>query len=269
MNYRPPGKAHYGGIVERVIGTFMQQVHNLPGTTFSNPTQKGDYNSEKNAVLTMNELERWLALAVSHYHGSLHQGLKQTPLATWEEGVSRIGKLHIIHQPHAFLIDFLPVLRRKIGRCGFLIDHIAYYSDALKSWIANRAKLDKFIIRRNPLDLSRIWVLSPDKKQYLEVPYRILSRPGLTLWEHKQAMLQLREKGRKQIDESLLFETIKQMRKITQLATVSTRKAKRNEQRLAQIKHLPLLPQKTDEEIAAPADSNLPSAKPFEQIEEW
>lgn len=40
LNYRPPGKTHYGGIVERVIGTMMQRIHELPGTTFSNPSQK-------------------------------------------------------------------------------------------------------------------------------------------------------------------------------------------------------------------------------------
>jgi putative transposase len=35
------GQPHYGGIVERVIGTMMQLVHELPGTTFSNPAQRG------------------------------------------------------------------------------------------------------------------------------------------------------------------------------------------------------------------------------------
>ena len=38
-DYRPPGRPHYGGIVERVIGTAMRRVHELPGTTFSNPAR--------------------------------------------------------------------------------------------------------------------------------------------------------------------------------------------------------------------------------------
>ncbi|WP_442978155.1 integrase catalytic domain-containing protein [Rhodococcoides yunnanense] len=41
LGYCPPGRTHYGGIVERIIGTVMTQVHDLPGTTFSNPTQRG------------------------------------------------------------------------------------------------------------------------------------------------------------------------------------------------------------------------------------
>ena len=40
INYRPIGEPHYGGIVERVIGTFMQLTHQLPGTTFSNIFEK-------------------------------------------------------------------------------------------------------------------------------------------------------------------------------------------------------------------------------------
>ncbi len=72
LRYRPPGQPHYGGIVERVIGTMMKTVHELPGTTFSNPQERGGYDSEKTAALTLRELERWLVLAIASYHGSIH-----------------------------------------------------------------------------------------------------------------------------------------------------------------------------------------------------
>lgn len=57
LDYRPLGQPQYGGIIERVIGTAMQEIHELPGTTFSNPVQRGSYDSEKKASLTMTELE--------------------------------------------------------------------------------------------------------------------------------------------------------------------------------------------------------------------
>ncbi|EIX1764644.1 hypothetical protein MJ718_004253, partial [Cronobacter sakazakii] len=45
--------------MERIIGTAMQMIHDeLPGTTFSNPDQRGDYDSENKAALTLRELER-------------------------------------------------------------------------------------------------------------------------------------------------------------------------------------------------------------------
>lgn len=270
LNYRPPGKTHYGGIVERVIGTLMQQIHALPGTTFSNPAQKGEYDSEAKAALTLNELERWLILAINHYHGTLHRGVKQTPAIRWKEGISHMGNVPTVSHPGAFLIDFLPVVRRNVGRIGFVIDHISYYSDVLKSWIANRHKLQKFIIRRNPLDLSRIWVLEPEGNQYVEIPYRIISHPALTLWEHRQAMDQLRAKGRAQIDETMLFNMVSQMREITQNAKSTTRKVRRNQQRLNQLSQSPMTQSKSKQNIELPIDTtDTDFARPFDQIEEW
>lgn len=269
LEYRPLGKTHYGGIIERVIGTLMQKIHELPGTTFANPSQKGDYDSEAKAALTLNELERWLALAISHYHGTIHHGLNQTPASRWSEGIARFSNVPTITKPRAFLVDFLPVLRRQINRTGFLVDHIAYYSDVLKPWIANRNQLQKFIIRRNPLDLSRIWVLDPESKQYIEIPYRIISRPSLTLWEHKQAMNRLRAKGRSQVDETMLFATIAQMREITKTAQSNTRAARRNQQRLSQMTQLPFAQEKMNFKIEPPVEISTEMARPFDQIEEW
>ncbi len=76
LDYRPLGQPHYGGIVERITSTVMKMIHNeLPRTTFSNSEQHGEYVSEKMAALMLRELERWLALAVGTYHGSVHNGL--------------------------------------------------------------------------------------------------------------------------------------------------------------------------------------------------
>lgn len=56
----------------------------------------------------------------------------------------------------AFLVDFLPVIRRTLSRAGFVIDHVGYFSNALKPWIARRDRLDRFVLRRDPRDISRI-----------------------------------------------------------------------------------------------------------------
>ena len=65
LEYRPAGRPHFGGIVERVIGTAMCKVHELPGSTFSNPEQRGDYDADGKAAFTLRELERFLVLAVA------------------------------------------------------------------------------------------------------------------------------------------------------------------------------------------------------------
>ncbi|WP_039907585.1 hypothetical protein [Candidatus Regiella insecticola] len=84
------------------------------------------------ATLTLRELERWLTLAVGTYHGSIHSSLLQTPAACWAEAVVCVGVPSIITHVTAFLVDFLPVIRRILTRTGFVIDYIHYYADALK-----------------------------------------------------------------------------------------------------------------------------------------
>lgn len=265
LDYRPLGQAHFGGIIERVIGTAMKMAHELPGTTFSNTQERGKYDSEARAIFTLSELEQWLALAICTYHESVHKTLSETPSACWKRLTERI-KPKTVKNERAFLIDFLPVIRRSISRTGFVIDHISYYADVLKPWIARRQNLDKFLIRRDPRDLSRVWVLEPDSHQYLELPYRSISNPAVTLWEHKKAIEKLRERGRAQIDESELFRMIALMRKIEETAAKETKRARRDKVRRG---HLADLPKPV---LQAPPDrpsSEVRQVKPFSDIEEW
>jgi len=43
-DYRPGGQPHFGGIIERVIGTAMKRAHELPGTTFPTSRIEDDIN---------------------------------------------------------------------------------------------------------------------------------------------------------------------------------------------------------------------------------
>ena len=278
LAYRPPGRPHYGGIVERVIGTLMEMVHELPGTTFSNPAQRGDYDSETKAVLTVAELEKWLALAVASYHGRVHGTTGQTPQARWVAGNAETPAVTVANES-AFLVDFLPVFRRRLTRTGFVIDHVHYFSDALKPWIARRDRLDRFVIRRDPRDISRIWVLDPEGETYLSVPYRTLSRPAMSVWEHRAALERLRHEGRAQVDEQALFRMVEQMRAITVTARSSTRKARRDAERrdkagAATRSRAAPAASVPPEDLPATAlepgsASPVGSAAPFEVIEQW
>lgn len=273
LAYRPPGRPHYGGIVERVIGTTMRQMHELPGTTFSNPVERGRYNSEKMAALTLAELERWLVLAVSGYHSSLHSSLGQTPAGQWAAGVTATGAPFVTANQTAFLVDFLPVFRRTLTRTGFVIDHVHYFANALKPWIARRDSLGSFIVRRDPRDISRVWVLEPEGHHYVEVPYRSISNPAVSVWEHRQALARLRERGVAQVDEAALFRTIEQMREVTETAARTTKRVRRETERR---KHAgDAHPANRAVTIPAPPDAATDAdptgvpIQPFEQIEEW
>jgi len=278
LAYRPPGRPHYGGIVERVIGTAMQQVHELPGTTFSNPVERGRYDSDRMAMLTLHELEKWLTLAVANYHGSIHRTLGQTPAGRWAEGVEVTGVPAVASNPTAFLVDFLPVVRRTLTRTGFVIDHVHYFSNALKPWISRRDTLDPFLIRRDPRDISRIWVLEPDGLLYMEVPYRTMENPAVSLWEQKHALARLRDRGIAQVDEAVLFRMIEQMREIASTASKTTKRMRRDAERrnttIAAAKNRALRPgavlppESSDDREPGMEPATAPVAR-FDQIEQW
>ncbi|WP_434094493.1 Mu transposase C-terminal domain-containing protein [Nonomuraea dietziae] len=271
LTYRPKGMPHFGGIIERLIGTMMQMVHELPGTTFSNPAERGNYDSQATAVLTVTELNRWLALAVAAYHGQVHGTLGQTPAGRWAEGLAAGDRPATVTSETAFLVDFLPVIRRTLRRTGFTIDHVHYYSDALKPWIARRDGLEKFVLRRDPRDISRIWVLDPNGHTYLPVPYRTLSRPPISVWEQRAAIARLRQDGRAQVDENALFAMVEQMRQITETAAAKTRRARREVERRSATpapraaSPAPLPP--TSPPVEGCVDDE--PVRPFEVIEQW
>jgi putative transposase len=272
LSYRPLGRPHYGGIIERIIGTVMGWVHELPGTTFSNPTERGAYDSDKQAALTMGELTRWLALAVSSYHGTVHSTLRQTPAGRWADGVARCGTPPVVADRTAFLVDFLPVIRRKLTRIGFVVDHVHYFADVLKPWIARRDQLGKFIIRRDPRGISRIWVLDPDGDAYVPVPYRNVTHPAVSVWEHRQALDQLKQRGIQQVYEQALFGMIDQMRRIAEEATKTTRRTRRAAERRRHSPDSTTLRQRPGPPPDPPeADGDLTAAPApwFAEIEQW
>ncbi len=254
IEYRPVRTPHYGAHIERLIGTMMGKVHLLPGTTFSDVGDRGDYDSEKNAVMTMDELECWLVHEITGvYHREVHSALGTTPLAAWERGIAGDatslgrGKPIAAPDPHRFLIDFLPIERRLIRREGISLHSISYWSDVLRGWIGMP---ERMVVRYDPRDLSRIYLLGPDGRYY-DIPYRDLGRPPVTLWEQRLALKRLREEGHSHVDESAIFRTIETLRKIADEAVRTTKTIRRQQER-----RLRLIPGgRTDQKNPVPVDA--------------
>jgi len=276
IDYRPVRTPHYGGHIERLIGTMMGKVHLLPGTTFSDVQAKGAANPEKAAAMTIEELERWLALAVAgEYHRTEHRALATTPIAAWERGISEDattlgrGEPLTAQDPRRLLIDFLPFQRRLIRRDGVALHSIAYWSDLLRVWIGEPQRM---IVRYDPRDLSRIFLLAPDG-QYYDLPYRDLRRPPISLWEQRLALKRLREEGRAVIDEAAIFRTVEAMRAITEKAVAATKTARRyHERRLRLIQGGRLESAGPSSSAASTQEGPQDTRQPWERmlpVEEW
>jgi len=240
IDYRPVRTPHYGGHIERLIGTMMGKVHLLPGTTFSSVTAKGDLDPQKTAAMTIEELERWLGHAITGvYHRTLHRALGTTPLAAWERGIlgdattPGCGEPATVPDPRRLVIDFLPMERRRVRREGVSLHSIYYWSDVLRAWIGEP---EKMIVRYDPRDLSRVHLLAPDGRYY-DLSYRDVRRPPITLWEHRLALKRLREEGRTSVDECAIFRSIETMRAITDGAVAASKAARRSRERRLRLIH--------------------------------
>ena len=176
--------------------------------------------------MTIDEVERWLGHAIAGvYHRDLHRGIGMTPLAAWERGIAGDGATLgrgepvAVADPRRFLIDFLPIERRMVRRDGVALHSIAYWADVLSTWIGHP---EPMIVRYDPRDLSRIYLLGPDDAYY-DLSYRDLRRPPISLWEHRLALKRLREEGRSHVDEAAIFRTIEAMRAIADDAVTPPR----------------------------------------------
>jgi putative transposase len=226
---RPIAKPHYGGHIERLIGTLMGRVHLLPGTTGSNPQDRGDYPSESEARLTMAELEQWLALEIcEQYHRREHKGLGRSPLSAWQQAMSNDNFVRSLpEQPDQFTVSFLPFEQRKLRRDGIHMFHIRYWDNVLPALVKPG---NPFLVRYDPRNLSKVWVTGPDQR-YHAIPYADLSLPPITLWEHRAALTSLKAQGNSSVDQPAIFQAVLKQRALIEKASAKTKSARRLSQR--------------------------------------
>lgn len=220
LEYRPRGKVHTGGHIERYLGTLMRRIHGVPGTTMSSVKDRGRYKSEKRASLTLRELEAWLALEIGgRHHNDIHRGIHMTPHAAWNQALG--GRpIPAPVNPERLALDFLPVITRKISRSGFQLFHIRYW-DPLLSRLFPESQ--RHFVRYDPRNLARVWVPIPNRGDYLAVPYADLRRPPISQSEQQAAMRQIQATGRKTVNEDAIFSAIELQRQLIDKARSSTK----------------------------------------------
>lgn len=227
LDHRPPGQPHFGGHIERLIGTMMGAVHLLPGTTFSSVGEKGSYASEERASLTLAELERWLALQIAGiYHLSIHSALGKTPLAAWQEDAETTARPRNPLDETEFFLSFLPAVPRQIRRDGIHFHNIRYWDNVLSPW-AGRLK-EPLLVKYDPRNLSRIYVQDPCGRHW-PVPYADLRQPPIALWEIEAANKHARQDGRRMNSAEAIFANVLEQRQLVRQAGSLSKQRRRQE----------------------------------------
>jgi len=173
----------------------MGEVHLLPGTTFSDPRQRGEYDAEGRARITQSEFERWLALQiVGIYHVSDHRQLLRPPVAVWNEAIAALPG-HRREPPASddpLLLDFLPFRTPNIDGQNIQLFNLIYHDPILKHWQVRR---EKPVARDDKRDVSQVWVFDHAEDLHRPIGLRDPVPGRISSWGHQQARKALRARG--------------------------------------------------------------------------
>ncbi|WP_234889963.1 Mu transposase C-terminal domain-containing protein [Sinorhizobium medicae] len=202
----------------------MGKLHLLPGTTFSNAQELGEYDSKRPSALTLRELERYIALdIVGSYHQSIHSSLGRPPIAVWREHEGEIP-LRLPQDRMRFWLAFLPEQERTLRPTGIHLFGLRYWSAALSADVGRSNR--RLLVKYNPRDMARIFVRRPSGN-FVEARYADLTLPSVTLHEAVAARRALLAKGRQEINTRAIVGTAIAQRELVDAATRKTAAVRR------------------------------------------
>ncbi len=173
--------------VERFVGSLNGGLSaNLRGKTFSSIFAKGDYDPQKDAIVTMSAIQvairKWIA---DVYHNQFHRGIDTTPAKLWRSTV----KNEDILLPDAST-DLDAVMGRSYSRTlthkGIEFEGLFYNSPELSQVRRRHGASVKVELRVDETDLGSLYVLSPWDSTILKVPCLAPEyASGISLYQHE------------------------------------------------------------------------------------
>lgn len=195
----PDANAH----IERFYNTLNSFVHSLPGTTFSNPTHRGGYDSLAKACLTMEDLQAKFFLWLEGvYHQTVHSELNMTPNAKWDQLMAK--QLAPEKMSEIELNEILRGVKHRAingGRITFF--NLQWRGPGLAELKHKLKPKQKAIAYYDISDLGKILVAHPEDPTVL-IPAEAANpsyQNGLTLYEHNLVCKRLREEKLTYSDE--------------------------------------------------------------------
>lgn len=257
IQFRPKKKPHYGAHIERLMGTFNEEIHALPGTTFSNTQERRffEYDSKLRAAFTLDEFNEWLITYMTKvYMLRTHAGIKMSPLAKLkkgllgEDGMPATGLSELYEDEDTLRLDFSPIHERTIQTTGVTIDNMEYYHPLVLGPYVNmkeefefekKREKKKFIFKMDYRNIKKIYFLDPQTKRYFEIPCNDLSCPDMSIWEKREVERQLKEEN-KPVDTSHIIQGYLALQKLEQEAVEKTKQARRRESRKSELESKPM-----------------------------
>lgn len=211
--YPNVGEPQLRGIIERSFRTISHRaMPYIPGRTFSNPKERGDYPTEETAVLTDDQLALiFIRYVVDVYHHTPHSGLYgETPAEALERLGSTIGlppQLPRTMRRRAFGL----ALSRTVTARGVTILGISYNSEDLQK-LRRRSKNDPIACYIDPRDLGAVSVWTG--REWLEVECSIENFHGVQIeeWLEVGRILRRRYAGAASLKEHTISDALEAIR---------------------------------------------------------
>lgn len=275
INFRPGRRPEFGAHIERLLGTFMDDIHELAGTTFSSLKERGDYDSEKKAALTLSDFEKWLTqLITGVYHQRPHSGIGGiSPIKRFQDAMLGTlehpgpGRTLVFDDDSRKLeLDFMASFYRKIRSTGVRIDNVWYQHEVLGSYVGPTGKSKSgYFFRRDPRDISVVYFEDPEREMYWTIPFADTKLGPISIWEYRRTIADLRSQGVREIDAEAIFAERQKLKDIEQAAVVATKRQRREEQRQSAIRRTRIL----DETASTEENASGPpmDVEPFDEVQ--
>ncbi|WP_084168000.1 integrase catalytic domain-containing protein [Pseudomonas vranovensis] len=173
--------------VERFFATWACEIeHLLRGTTKESIEARGDYNSEEQAMYTLEQAQSIFAEWLDTYHAAKHSTLEMSPNEAWSTALSTQ------FQPQRFSGDDL---RRCFWRSAEVTgtpsgrvrhDNLHWWGPAVSYFITKQPKTKKLILYFDAGDVGKAWVCHPSYPDEIQTltPLHPAYQNGLTLDFH-------------------------------------------------------------------------------------
>lgn len=261
IQYCPRKQPWFKGPVERLLGTLNRGVaHGVPGTTFSDILEKGDYDAAKNATMTLSTLREILHVwIVDHYHQRPHKTLGDTPAHAWK--IETVGlDIPIPADPNELEAILGAIDTRRLTHKGIEINSLFYNSPEVQLISRRLGNNLDVTVRFQADNVGEIHILVPDTGMYLAVPaIDIEYARGLTLWQHKVCRRFAKRNLQGRTDVEALAEA---KRRITELVLDDfERKVRRSRNRSHRfLEHRTSSPPSQSSTMAVPVPTTAPQA---------
>ncbi|HCD06599.1 MULTISPECIES: DDE-type integrase/transposase/recombinase [unclassified Methylophaga] len=185
----PPGTPNQKAFVESFFKTVNNKfLDKIKGKTFSSPALRGNYDSEKKASLTLNQLRKLFAKWVDGvYHLEGHSGIEdRAPISLWREEHKKLPTIRYDHETlntisRSTTQRVITDSRVKMFGLTWTGPSVPIISEKSKS----RGKPKPVEVLYDSSDLSTIWIKDPHDKSifYEAFATRPFFQESLSLFE--------------------------------------------------------------------------------------